>query len=177
MSRRGEIPSSDRIARESDSKWPQKNKDGRQELEIKIGGEHVSFEVRRRRAHPRCYVGEGKGGSAKKSSTTTDGQDRFARRCDRVGRPRRPPRFLLPGPGPEGSRLQLDISPLQDQAHLDGLGELLDGRGPRGGRILGHGGANLEVTMSGAKTQRIQLARASAQQLEPFSCRLKKRNS
>jgi protein mago nashi len=32
--------------REDDAKWPQKNKDGRQELEIKIGGEHINFEVR-----------------------------------------------------------------------------------------------------------------------------------
>lgn len=31
--------------REDDSKWPQKNKDGRQELEIRIGNEHISFEV------------------------------------------------------------------------------------------------------------------------------------
>ena len=33
-------------AREDDTKWPQKNKDGRQELEIRMGNEHVSFEVR-----------------------------------------------------------------------------------------------------------------------------------
>jgi hypothetical protein len=32
--------------REDDSKWPQKNKDGRQELEIRMGSEHISFEVR-----------------------------------------------------------------------------------------------------------------------------------
>ena len=31
--------------REDDSKWPQKNKDGRQELEIRLGSEHISFEV------------------------------------------------------------------------------------------------------------------------------------
>ena len=31
--------------REDDKNWPQKNKDGRQELEIKIGGEHINFEV------------------------------------------------------------------------------------------------------------------------------------
>ena len=33
--------------REDDTKWPQKNKDGRQELEIRLGSEHISFEVRR----------------------------------------------------------------------------------------------------------------------------------
>jgi hypothetical protein len=31
--------------REDDKNWPQKNKDGRQELEIRLGGEHISFEV------------------------------------------------------------------------------------------------------------------------------------
>lgn len=31
--------------REDDTKWPQKNKDGRQELEIRLGGEHISFET------------------------------------------------------------------------------------------------------------------------------------
>ncbi|RDW88924.1 hypothetical protein BP6252_00956 [Coleophoma cylindrospora] len=30
---------------EDDSKWPQKNKDGRQELEIRMGSEHISFET------------------------------------------------------------------------------------------------------------------------------------
>lgn len=33
------------ILKEDDGKWPQKNKDGRQELEIKVGGEHISFET------------------------------------------------------------------------------------------------------------------------------------
>lgn len=32
-------------SREDDAKWPQKNKDGRQELEIRLGSEHISFEV------------------------------------------------------------------------------------------------------------------------------------
>jgi Mago nashi protein len=34
------------VMKEDDAKWPQKNKDGRQELEIRIDGEHISFEVR-----------------------------------------------------------------------------------------------------------------------------------
>lgn len=34
------------LPREDDSKWPQKNKDGRQELEIRLGNEHISFEVK-----------------------------------------------------------------------------------------------------------------------------------
>ncbi|KAI5462918.1 Mago nashi protein [Mariannaea sp. PMI_226] len=33
------------ITKEDDSKWPQKNKDGRQELEIRIGNEHIAFET------------------------------------------------------------------------------------------------------------------------------------
>lgn len=33
------------IMKEDDGKWPQKNKDGRQELEIRLGNEHISFEV------------------------------------------------------------------------------------------------------------------------------------
>ncbi|KAL1646887.1 Protein mago nashi 2 [Diplodia intermedia] len=33
------------IMKEDDAKWPQKNKDGRQELEIKLGNEHISFET------------------------------------------------------------------------------------------------------------------------------------
>jgi protein mago nashi len=33
------------MSREDDTKWPQKNKDGRQELEIRLGSEHISFEV------------------------------------------------------------------------------------------------------------------------------------
>ncbi|KAG8409454.1 hypothetical protein J3459_017491 [Metarhizium acridum] len=33
------------IIKEDDSKWPQKNKDGRQELEIRLGNDHISFET------------------------------------------------------------------------------------------------------------------------------------
>jgi protein mago nashi len=33
------------IIKEADGKWPRKNKDGRQELEIRIDGEHISFET------------------------------------------------------------------------------------------------------------------------------------
>lgn len=33
------------ITKEDDSRWPQKNKDGRQELEIRMGNEHIQFEV------------------------------------------------------------------------------------------------------------------------------------
>jgi hypothetical protein len=33
------------IIKEDDSRWPQKNKDGRQELEIRLGSDHIQFEV------------------------------------------------------------------------------------------------------------------------------------
>jgi protein mago nashi len=33
------------IMKEDDAKWPKKNVVGRQELEIRIGNEHISFEV------------------------------------------------------------------------------------------------------------------------------------
>lgn len=33
------------IMKEDDAKWPQKNKDGRQELEIRVGNDHISFEA------------------------------------------------------------------------------------------------------------------------------------
>lgn len=33
------------ITKEDDSRWPQKNKDGRQELEIRLGSDHIQFEV------------------------------------------------------------------------------------------------------------------------------------
>ncbi|KAL2104950.1 hypothetical protein VUR80DRAFT_9268 [Thermomyces stellatus] len=39
------IIKSSEIMKEDDKKWPQKNKDGRQELEIRLGNEHVSFET------------------------------------------------------------------------------------------------------------------------------------
>lgn len=38
--------------REDDAKWPTKNKDGRQELEIRLGNDHISFEVNLRRSGP-----------------------------------------------------------------------------------------------------------------------------
>lgn len=39
------IIKSSEIMKEDDEKWPQKNKDGKQELEIRIGNEHISFET------------------------------------------------------------------------------------------------------------------------------------
>ncbi len=42
------------IMKEDDAKWPQKNKDGRQELEIRLGNDHISFEVSWGRGSERC---------------------------------------------------------------------------------------------------------------------------
>ncbi|KAI5867346.1 Mago nashi protein [Durotheca rogersii] len=39
------IIKSSEIMKEDDAKWPQKNKDGRQELEIRLGNDHISFEA------------------------------------------------------------------------------------------------------------------------------------
>ncbi|KAL1840679.1 hypothetical protein VTJ49DRAFT_229 [Mycothermus thermophilus] len=33
------------IMKEDDAKWPTKNKDGKQELEIRLGNDHISFET------------------------------------------------------------------------------------------------------------------------------------
>lgn len=33
------------IMREDDAKWPKRNATGRQELEVRLGKEHISFEV------------------------------------------------------------------------------------------------------------------------------------
>ncbi|KAK0743422.1 Mago nashi protein [Schizothecium vesticola] len=39
------IIKSSEIMKEDDAKWPTKNKDGKQELEIRLGSEHISFET------------------------------------------------------------------------------------------------------------------------------------
>ena len=63
--------------REDDTKWPQKIKDGRQELEIRMGSEHISFEVRLSILYlirfDRAYV-----------DGDVDGENRIASRCERI---------------------------------------------------------------------------------------------
>lgn len=34
------------VSREDDSQWPTKNVVGSQEIEVRLGNEHISFEVR-----------------------------------------------------------------------------------------------------------------------------------
>lgn len=58
------------IIKEDDSKWPQKNKDGRQELEIRLGGDHISFEVCSASRFFEYY-----GSGAETDSSAIDGQD------------------------------------------------------------------------------------------------------
>lgn len=127
------------IMKEDDAKWPQKNKDGRQELEIRIGGEHISFEVRGQIISlccsvppPRCCgekcacacacLGCGRGMAdgfpAWGKQNITDGENRLSHRRHRVSRSRGPARLLLPRPGPQGPHLQPNLAALQDQAHL-----------------------------------------------------------
>lgn len=62
------------IMKEDDSKWPQKNKDGRQELEIRLGTDHIQFEVRH---EPSELLGW--------NLTSADSEDRISSRRDRLG--------------------------------------------------------------------------------------------
>jgi hypothetical protein len=61
------------IMKEDDSKWPQKNKDGRQELEIRLGNEQISFEVRAKSRVCTC---------ACTTDVGTDCQNWISRGCD-----------------------------------------------------------------------------------------------
>lgn len=93
--------------REDDSKWPQKNKDGRQELEIRIGNEHISFEVCSRvmqGERERCiYLTLG----------CVDREDRLSGRRDRIGGPGGPTGVLLPRAGSQGAGFLSDFPALQ----------------------------------------------------------------
>lgn len=99
-------------SREDDKNWPQKNKDGRQELEIRMGGEHISFEVRN--YNWRSF-------SSRINANYilfADCQNWFPRRCHRIARPRRPACLLLPRPRSEGIGFLPDRFTFQDQANL-----------------------------------------------------------
>lgn len=49
------------VMKEDDNKWPKKNVVGKQELEIRFGNEHVSFEVKKRisKWRPESYGSQG----------------------------------------------------------------------------------------------------------------------
>ena len=94
-----------RYHREDDTKWPQKNKDGRQELEIRLGGEHISFEVSYPVVKTKAIL--------LLTSCATDCEDRLIGGCQRVGRSGGSSSLLLPRPGPQGVGLLSDIAALQ----------------------------------------------------------------
>lgn len=96
--------------REDDTKWPQKNKDGRQELEIRLGNEHISFEVGTPLSiNPVLVTWSG----ADPPTSLPDCEDRIARGCDRLGGPRRTSSVLLPGAGSQGLGLLTHLSAFQ----------------------------------------------------------------
>lgn len=99
------------IYREDDGKWPTKNKDGKQELEIRLGNDHISFEASRHGV--KVWV------AYTELTRRIDCQDWIDQRRDGIGRPRRPPSLLLSGARPQGSCFQSDCAAFQDQAHLN----------------------------------------------------------
>ncbi|TQS33388.1 hypothetical protein Golomagni_06267, partial [Golovinomyces magnicellulatus] len=93
------------IMREDDAKWPKKNSTGRQELEVRLGNDHISFEVSM--PHSQEESGDGKMlilllRPLHAGSCAADRQDRIARRCAGQRRPRRPACHVLPRPGSQG---------------------------------------------------------------------------
>lgn len=100
--------------REDDSKWPQKNKDGRQELEIRLGNEHISFEV--------WFVSEG--WYHGDLTVEIDCENWLIGGCDRVCRPRGSTSILLSRSRLEGAHLLTHFSALQgtnNPFHIAGL--------------------------------------------------------
>lgn len=90
-------------SREDDTKWPQKNKDGRQELEIRLGNEHISFEVIITEALA-CTT---------RLTTMPDCQNRLASGRQRIRRSRRSSGVLLSGARPESSCVLAHLASLQ----------------------------------------------------------------
>lgn len=88
----GHAPASLILPREDDSKWPEKNKDGRQELEIRLGNEHISFEV--------CPPDHD---ALKTANATLDSQDWITSRRHGICGSRRASGFLLSCPRSQSS--------------------------------------------------------------------------
>jgi hypothetical protein len=63
------------ITKEDDLRWPKKNKDGRQELEIRLGTDHIQFEVRCIRVSMAAVI----------DLFGIDGEDWLIGRCHRLG--------------------------------------------------------------------------------------------
>lgn len=74
--------------REDDVKWPPKNKDGKQELEIKIGNDHISFEVCLSHTHsvvPLLVFQSDRDMFARRLTVALDRENWISRRRQRVG--------------------------------------------------------------------------------------------
>jgi hypothetical protein len=96
------IIKSSEITKEDDAKWPQKNKDGRQELEIRLGSDHISFEV--------CDEHSFLKSNRSLIKSYLDGEDWFIGRCYRISGSRGTACVLLPRARPESSCLQPDCT-------------------------------------------------------------------
>ena len=94
--------------REDDSKWPPKNKDGMQELAIKIGKESISFQVSEKWCNNQLHLFW--------LTYTADRKDRVAHGCVRIRRPRRSASLLLSRTGSQSACVLIDLSSLQGQS-------------------------------------------------------------
>lgn len=101
------------IMKEDDAKWPEKNKDGRQELEIRLGNEHISFEVQNIRLLSNMLWVVNYQEANNPLGFSIDGKNRLARRDYRVCGSRRFTGILLPRAGSESSGILTDILALQ----------------------------------------------------------------
>jgi hypothetical protein len=105
------------LNREDDSKWPQKNKDGRQELEIRLGNEHISFEVM-------CICGNLFFAVANtRRSGCADCENWVPCRCYRISGPRRAARVLLSSARPQGTRLLAHLPAFQGKLASVSIGD------------------------------------------------------
>lgn len=87
------------VIKEDDAKWPKKNIVGKQELEIKLGDHHISFEV----SPPRSATFSG--GDIDPVFYHPDRKDWITRGRASVGRSRRNARLLLPRSGSQSAFL------------------------------------------------------------------------
>lgn len=97
------------IMKEDDSRWPQKNKDGRQELEIRLGSDHIQFEVGD--LVLAAYT------SKVLMGVLLDSKNWVSWRCNRLGRSGRPQSVLLPGAGPQGTGVLADLVAFQGMVY------------------------------------------------------------
>lgn len=94
------------ITKEDDAKWPPRNRDGKQELEIRIGKYHISFEVSRGLLDA-FFVPH--------TNLLLDGQDWVSQRRAKERRPGRPARVLLPRQRSQGVGFFINIPAFQGE--------------------------------------------------------------